>query len=117
MENKDYNILSEFKSKLNREPGPMGRLYSIIFDLIDDDVLLRILENEKESFKRNRESWFFFFHKSIRQHDFVEYVEILKRNKVIGNGGKFDSILWNLIHVDQDETLRTIMERLFKEFA
>lgn len=52
-----------------------------------------------------------------------EWIELMRLQKlrntreVFGSGGIFDSLLWNLIHLDTDNELKTILERVFKIYS
>jgi hypothetical protein len=103
-------ISDELMDILSRdtENPPLSSIYLSIFRLIPKDDLCFILEQYKEIYKNDKEKniWFYKFHKSIRQSDFID----------LPNGGVFDSILWNLIHLDKKDILFNAMERVFKIF-
>lgn len=52
--------------------------------------------------------------------ELIEYKRLnnlANKKEVVSYGGLFDSLLWNLIHLDEKNELKSIFERIFKIYA
>ena len=72
------NILSEFKTNLKNIQTyrfeHISSMYHHLFSLLTDEELSEILETWKDEYNKDKEDWFYYFHKSIRQTDFFNNI-------------------------------------------
>jgi len=111
------DIVADFREVLGRQSGPIGSIYRHLFDLLKDKDLKDLLEYHKGEFNKNRDTWFYDFHRSMRQSDLFQiegYRTVNKSREYVSVGGKLDMILWNTIHLDRENILQSLMERIFK---
>jgi len=119
-------MVKQFREMLIDVTGsPCGSIYYNLFSLMTDKELEILLKNYRETFSKNREDWFFLFHKALRQSDCfnIEGYRIVsnpndegkmtKSKEYVSVGGKLDSILWDTIHLDKENILMDLMERVF----
>lgn len=66
----ETNIVQEFKEILKSKHSDIASLYHHIFSIMSDEHLSETLEYYKTVYQEDKESWFYYFHKSMRQTDF-----------------------------------------------
>lgn len=171
------NIVKEFKNILKTKNSDISVIYHHLFSILPEEDLKLSLEYLLTEYNEDKENWFYYFHKSIRQGDFFDlslhrYVnkltdeqrekrsellkirnkqykeefkvqnpdekmeeyrifnqrpdrvesfnELSKLNRIMRTeeefsiSGHLDMILWNSIHIDKEDELKSVMERTFK---
>ena len=64
------DIVKVFKENLKNKMTDIGSLYHHIFSILPEEDLKEILESWLTEYNEDKENWFYYFHKSIRQCDF-----------------------------------------------
>lgn len=77
----EYNIVKEFKDGIKNRilDSDLSHMYKLLFNLHNDEELKTLLERYRSEYQNNKESWFYQFHKSIRQTDYFKNFRVLKR--------------------------------------
>lgn len=76
----ETNIFSEFKDLLNKCTTPyIGEMYNHLFSIMGEEELTELLTYYQSVYKKNKEDWFYRFHKSIRQTDFFDNLSAYRR--------------------------------------
>ena len=65
-------LIKEFRGYLKKDENDIGFIYHRIFSMCDDNTLGIVLDRMYDSFMGEKDYWFYEFHKSIRQTDFLE---------------------------------------------
>ena len=65
-------LINKFRSLLKKDDSDIGFVYHRIFTMCGDNTLGIVLDRMYDMFMSNQEHWFYDFHKSIRQTDFLD---------------------------------------------
>ena len=125
---KEKELVTFILDRLDKTHESIGVIYHQMFTMSIDPVEdLRstfgyAYDNYMKETKKNEGEWFYIFHKSIRQVDFYgNHNTAFSRNawdskRSESIAGKLDSILWNLIHVDEHQFLYKFLAESFEAY-